>query len=153
MMNCQTARNLISAYIDCELSPDQRQGLRSHLHHCQECHLEYQQLLAVKNCLEETSYSALVEFDPLNALHVRIEQDRLAFIPENSKIYWSTRILMMTACLVAFFFATFMLFPIKSVSSKIARQQSSWSTSEGTIDQNISIDQPVTVYQASLILP
>lgn len=152
-MNCQTARNLISAYIDCELSPEQRQGLRNHLHHCQECHSEYQQLLTIKSYLEGSSCAAPVEFDSLNALHARIDQERLAFITENSKLYWSTRIFMMTACLAAFFLATFMLFPIKSVSSKIARQQPSWTGPESSIDQTISIDQPVTVYQASLIFP
>lgn len=146
-MNCTTVHNLISAYIDCELPLEQKQDMRHHLLNCNECSLEYQQLLAVKNCLENTS-NAPVEFDPLDALYDRIAAEHVAFVSQPSGLYWGSRILMMTACLLAFFCSTFLLFPNNSKS--LAQQQ---LYSPESLDQNISIDQSINVYQASLILP
>lgn len=150
-MNCQTVRNLISAYIDCELAPDQRNELRHHLFECAECENEYRQLLAIKKCLENSCQEPF-DYNCLSALYRRIENEKLSLIPENTKLYWGSRILMMAACLTAFFISTFILFPPKDqIPSHLARKQI--LNSEETIDQNISIDQSLNVYQASLVLP
>ncbi|HOP73901.1 MAG TPA: zf-HC2 domain-containing protein [Bacillota bacterium] len=148
-MNCLTVRNLISAYIDCELDPDQRRELRNHLFHCQECNQEYEQLVSIKNCLENSCQEP-IDFNLLEALYARIESEKIAIIPHPNGFYWGSRILMIAACLTAFFLATFMLYPLNQKST--AQNNLSFS-STGMMDQNITIDQPVNVYQASFVLP
>jgi anti-sigma factor RsiW len=150
-MNCQTVRNLISAYIDCELAPEQKNALRHHLFECSECECEYHQLLSIKKCLEDSCQESF-EFSSLSALYQRLEHERIALVPENIQLYWGSRILMMAACLFAFFFSTFMLFPpVNHNVTQLAQKQ--LLHSEESIDHNISIDQSVNVYQASLVLP
>lgn len=148
-MNCLTVRNLISAYIDCELDPEQRRELRNHLFSCQECNQEYEQLVSIKTCLENSCQEP-IDFNLLESLYARIETEKLTIIPQTNGFYWGSRILMMAACLTAFFLTTFMLFPINHKSSA---QTNLSLSSPGMMDQNITIDQPVNVYQASLVLP
>lgn len=50
-MMCTMAQRLISAYIDRELSEDDRSGVRRHLASCSECYATYQSTLALKNAL------------------------------------------------------------------------------------------------------
>jgi len=149
-MNCLTVRNLISAYIDCELDPEQKREFRNHLFHCPECNEEYEQLMSIKNCLENSCQEP-VDFNLLEALYARIEEEKLAITPQTDGFYWGSRILMTAACLTAFFLTTFMLFPMKQKST--AQTNLSFSSPGIMMDQNITIDQPVNVYQASWVLP
>lgn len=50
-MNCQKAGSLISAYLDRELSPEERRQLRLHLMECSECSDELQELEKIKGVL------------------------------------------------------------------------------------------------------
>lgn len=50
-MNCDKINNLISAYIDNELNAQEMSLIQFHLKNCEECTLEYQNLLEAKNIL------------------------------------------------------------------------------------------------------
>lgn len=50
-MNCRTAQNLISAYVDGELCGVEMLRLRDHLAQCKDCHAEVEELKAVKRLL------------------------------------------------------------------------------------------------------
>lgn len=58
-MNCNVVRNLLSAYVDSELSGNQMLAIRSHVSLCDECRVELDQLKAVK-----TGLSLLAEHQP-----------------------------------------------------------------------------------------
>jgi len=47
-MNCRKVQNLMSAYVDCELSGVDMLAVRRHLSECGECSLEFESLLTVK---------------------------------------------------------------------------------------------------------
>lgn len=50
-MNCQKVQNLISAYVDCELSGQDMLAVRHHLSKCDECNLEFESVLTIKRSL------------------------------------------------------------------------------------------------------
>ncbi len=66
-MNCQKARNLISAYLDGELGGQEMLAIRHHLNGCAECSGEYESLLAVKRMFGKLSPKR-----PVDDLAVRI---------------------------------------------------------------------------------
>ncbi|MGE5599852.1 MAG: anti-sigma factor family protein [Bacteroidota bacterium] len=50
-MNCQKASSLLSAYLDRELTVEERREIRLHLMHCDECHMELEELEEIKDAL------------------------------------------------------------------------------------------------------
>ncbi len=53
-MNCEECRNLISGYIDDELTPDQKEQFESHLAQCRACSSELEELLVQEKFLIES---------------------------------------------------------------------------------------------------
>lgn len=150
-MNCQTAQNLISAFIDCELDVDQKRELRNHIFNCRDCYYEYEQMSQFKNVMENI-YQEPVAFDTLTKLYARLEVERISILSPTNRFFWNNRLLLMTACLLFFFVSTFLLFPNTSKSNFRLANQKTTNLSD-SYDQNFSIDQSVNVYQASFILP
>lgn len=60
-MNCDKINSLISAYIDNELTAQEMQIVQFHLKNCEECVLEHQNLLEVKNLLGGLTKKSLPE--------------------------------------------------------------------------------------------
>ncbi|MHB0997958.1 MAG: anti-sigma factor family protein [Armatimonadota bacterium] len=54
-MNCHKIQNLLSAYVDCELSGLEMLAVRQHLSQCDECNTEFEQTLIVKRSLGAAS--------------------------------------------------------------------------------------------------
>ncbi len=61
-MNCENYRQWISGYVDEELDANQREQLEGHLHTCESCRRELEELVQMKESL------AMIQFkDPLDA--------------------------------------------------------------------------------------
>jgi hypothetical protein len=160
-MNCAHVQNLVSAFIDCELDAEEKRELRHHLFYCPECSTAYQELLDLKNFLQNMIPEPLY-FDPLNGLHLRLVNEERSLIRQFGRFFWFGRVGLVTACLSVFFLSTWFLFPVNrglaspnlvSNSESKPNPNSELKVSPIALDQDFSIDQSVTIYQASLILP
>ncbi len=165
-MNCAHVQNLISAFIDSELDAKEKRELRHHLFQCEECGATYQELLDLKNYLQNMIPEPL-DFDPLTNLHLRLAGEEHSFIRHFGRFFGFGRIGLVTACLSVFFISTWFLFPVKRASSLPSSGLANNSELKATattvnprvnaspvsMDQDFSIDQSVTIYQASLIIP
>lgn len=171
-MNCPHVQNLISAFIDCELDVEEKRELRQHLFGCPECSAGYQELLEIKECLQNITAVSL-HFDPIEDLHLRLTAEEHSLVRQVGKFFWLGRAGLVTACLTAFFLSSYFLFPASNLAgtSNLATTNNSTTnrpqpqmkvfgvpatpskTSPVAYDQDFSIDQPVNVYQASFVLP
>lgn len=150
-MNCAHAQALISGFIDAELDPEEKRELRQHLFSCPKCEVEYQQLLALKNCLNSLPAEPY-DFEPLLGLEKRLSEERLLF--NSYRRYWFKRIGLVAACLSAFFISTVLLFPAKREDTAgYLAEDSNLTVNPVSFDQNLAADQAVSVYQASLVQP
>lgn len=168
-MNCPHVQNVISAFIDCELDVEEKRELRQHLFSCPECNNDYEDLLQIKECLQNIAAVSL-HFDPLEDLRMRLSAEEHSFIRHAGKFFWLGRAGLVAACLSAFFLSTYFLFPGGSpgaanlTANDPARNRSQQTrafanpatpprTNPSAYDMDFSIDQPVTVYQASFMFP
>ncbi len=171
-MNCNHVQNLISAFIDDELSAEEKRELRSHLFFCSECHSEYQNLLKIKGCLNNLNQEQC-NYDPVVAFRLRIADAEHSFFQETNRFFMLGRLGLVTGCVTLFFFSTVALFPNSSSRSQLSKATPSqgelvpstkstvnrvealntFEAAIDSVDQDFSLDQPVTVYQASSILP
>lgn len=167
-MNCPHVQNVISAFIDCELDVEEKRELRQHLVYCPECNADYQELLQIKECLQNIAAVSL-HFDPLQDLHMRLSAEEHSIIRQAGRFFWLGRAGLVAACLSAFFLSTYFLFPGSSsgtnnlATTNLSRNQSQIrsfavpatppKTNPVTYDPSFSIDQPVNVYQASFLFP
>lgn len=150
-MNCHYTQNLISAFIDHELDSEEKRELRKHLISCAECNTEYQNLMRLKNCLENLA-PVNCSFDAAISLRTRLTCETQEFLPSPLRLIFIGRISMVAAGLLLFFLSTSALFPSRTSSSNLANRRSVF-LNPVAYDQNIAIDQSVTIYQASSILP
>lgn len=158
-MNCHHVQNLISAFIDRELESDEKRELRKHLMACAECEAEYHEFLILKDFLENVAAEPY-DFDPISNLQNRLLSGQHSFLTPSYRIIWFRRLSLIAACVTIYLFTAGLLFPVNQNISKLAENPNHvknpdhvLTTSVSTWDQNISIDQSVSVYQASLILP
>jgi anti-sigma factor RsiW len=169
-MNCPHVQNLISAFIDCELDVEEKRELRQHLFSCPECNNGYQELLEIKECLQNITAVSL-HFDPLEDLHLRLSAEEHSLIRQMGKFFWLGRAGLVAACLTAFFLSTYVLFPSGSMGTANLATNNSTRTqpqlrsfgvpatppktnvNPAAYDPDFSIDQPVSVYQASFVFP
>jgi Predicted transmembrane transcriptional regulator (anti-sigma factor) len=151
-MNCQHAQNLISSFIDRELSSDETRELRKHLFSCPECDREHQEILRLKSCLENIIQEP-IDFDPMQNLRSRMREEEFAFLPPSSKKIWVRRLSIVAACFAIYLVTSALLFPNNRAAAQLAIRHSELNSPPVAWDQNFSIDQSVSVYQASLILP
>ena len=156
-MNCSHVQILISAFVDCELDANEKREIRQHVVYCPECGVIYQELVEVKDYLQNIAAVPL-HFDPLQDLHLRLSNEEHSLIRQLGKFFWLGRVGLVTVCLTVFFVSSYFLFPVNQSSvNKLVVNHSVHSippvNPAAAIDQNFFIDQPVTVYQASFILP
>lgn len=173
-MNCNHVQNLLSAFIDNELSAEEKRELRRHLFFCAECHSEYQNILNIKDCLNNLNQERC-NYNPLEGFRLRVAAVENSFFEETNRFLILGRLGLVTGCVTLFFFSTVALFPNSSSrnqlaqytppSGEIAPPVNSITVNQmemsspivenpiDPIDQNFSLDEPVTVYQASSIFP
>jgi anti-sigma factor RsiW len=94
-MNCAPTRELLSAYIDGELPPDQATEIAEHLASCAACSRDYEAMLATVRTLRE----GLVRFHAPDLLRARVrtalreEQEEAVATPtvrRGSRVAWRT---------------------------------------------------------------
>jgi anti-sigma factor RsiW len=154
-MNCNSVQNLISAYIDYELEPREKRELRLHLFACSECSNEYQEILALKDFLQNIAEEPLT-FDPLSRLKARLVSEDRSLIRQVGKAFWLGRVGVVTACLGVFFTFTWIFYPVDQggANSNLAENHfNNLSLNPVSFDQNFTVDQSISVYQASLVAP
>jgi hypothetical protein len=171
-MNCNHVQNLISAFIDDELSADEKRNLRRHLFFCPDCHSEYENLLKLKDCLNNLNQEDC-NYDLLAGFKLRLAEAEHSFFQETNRFLMLGRLGLVTGCVTMFFFSTIALFPKGPSPSQLAQTPQPFEVAPTTdsatvnqvemstfiddgidsVDQNFSLDEPVTVYQASSILP
>ncbi len=152
MNNCQHVQNMLSSFMDRELTVDETRSIRKHLFSCPECDLEYQDILQMKNLLENIIPEPY-DFNPMDNLRCRIQAEENSFFPVSSKMVWFRRLSLVAACVAIYLVTTSILFPASQNSTRLAAQHSNLKNAPVSLDQNFSIDQSVSVYQASMILP
>jgi anti-sigma factor RsiW len=151
-MNCQHAQNLISSFIDRELSADETRELRKHLFSCPECDREHQEILRLKNCLENIIQEPY-HFDSVQCLRSRLLEEEYSFLQPANKRVWIRRVSIVAACFAIYLVTSALLFPAHRNTSELVLRRSELNSTPVSWDQNFSLDQSVSVYQASLILP
>ncbi|MGE5581926.1 MAG: anti-sigma factor family protein [Bacillota bacterium] len=151
-MNCNHVQNLLSSFCDRELSADETRELRKHLFTCPECDREYQELLMLKRYLENIVAEPL-DFDPMENLRARFLETECSFLPPSPKMVWLRRLSLVAACIAIYLVTTSLLFPPTQNGPKLAAERPRLLTAPVSWDQNFSIDQSISVYQASMILP
>lgn len=98
-MNCHKVQNLISAYVDCELSGMDMLAIRQHLSDCPECMSEFESLLKVKKAFgafnakcpsEDLSVRICRRLDlvpkPANERLLAVLQERFIFAPSRLRL-------------------------------------------------------------------
>ncbi|HEX3043842.1 MAG TPA: zf-HC2 domain-containing protein [Bacillota bacterium] len=153
-MNCNSVQNLISAYIDCELDAREKREFRLHLCTCSECTNEYQEILALKDFLQNIAAEP-VSFDPLSRLKGRLENEDRSLIRQVGKVFWFGRVGVVTACLGVFFAITWIFYPVDEGANRNMADNhiKNLSISPVSFDQNLTVDQSISVYQASYVVP
>lgn len=93
-MNCRSVKNLLSPYLDRELTGHQTLDIRAHLEACPNCRQELESLRRLKITVAE-----LPEFEPTAQLQARLSQ--IAASPSSAPMPSSTRSWRMPASLAA----------------------------------------------------
>jgi hypothetical protein len=122
---------------------------------CAECNAEYQQLLLLKNHMENLAAEPL-EVDFVAQLHMRIANEENFMFRPTRFFLWPTRFGLVAACIGLFFLTITFLFPSSDRQNGIPIAQKSIPRVEQSpvsYDQSLSIDEPVSVYQVSSIFP
>lgn len=115
-MNCHRVQNLLSSYLDQELSAEERREIRRHLFHCAPCSLLYDELTLVKDSLENLEPPA-AEDDLLKKVHL-YQEGRLL----KQTFLWGRRLVMTAAWILLFLFTSLLLFP-NSSGPELARKE------------------------------
>ncbi len=87
-MNCKQCNELLSQYIDLEVTPQDKVKIDQHLETCQACKTEYEELKAVSEMLKELPMKELPEgFEAeLHEKLVEASQEMKAPKPKNEKV-------------------------------------------------------------------
>lgn len=110
-MNCHRVQSLLSAYLDQELSAEERRLVRRHLFSCQACSQLYEELYIVKRSL------GALEAPGEKVDHLQRLERIIPYYPSfNSdlvrlSLFWGKRLLITAACLLLFLLTSLWLFP------------------------------------------
>lgn len=144
-MNCQKVQSLLSAYLDQELTAEERRIIRQHLFTCRACSLEYESLSLLKSSLGSLEPPAepkdllskilLAHGDSASAIAL----PRMTFSP------WAfgKRFVMAAACVFLFLGASVWLFP--TPKSNTMMTNAAPQTPPPTSEQVIMVKQVYTM--------
>ncbi|MGE5550170.1 MAG: anti-sigma factor family protein [Bacteroidota bacterium] len=114
-MNCQKASSLLSAYLDRELSPEERRQLRLHLMGCSECTEEMRELEELKATLSYLSVPAIPSVIPW--LRAQLAANAPAEAPVLAwQQPWFRRTCAVAALLLLFGLSSWLLLPQRRAS-------------------------------------
>lgn len=144
-MNCHKVQSLLSAYLDQELTTEERRIIRQHLFSCRACSLEYESLSLLKSSLGSLEPPAepdnllskvlLAHSGPISVATL----PRLAFNP------WAfgKKFLMTAACAALFLSASVWLFPTPQSNNMVVTN----SAPDRTEEKILLVNQVYTVNQ------
>ncbi|HHW12338.1 MAG TPA: zf-HC2 domain-containing protein [Firmicutes bacterium] len=126
-MNCHRVQSLLSAYLDQELSSEERRLIRNHLFNCPVCAQCFEELSRIKIFLGSLEpprpQSNLI--DDFFHYKLRVED----FIETNPWV-WGKRLALTAACIFLFLLTSFYMFPVNSTNHRIASQEVKYQTYE-----------------------
>ena len=126
-MNCHRVQSLLSAYLDQELSVEERRLIRNHLFNCPVCAQCFEELSRIKKYLgglePPRSQIDLVDHFLCYKLHVGDSVDTNPWV-------WGKRLTLTAACIFLFLLTSFYLFPVSSTNRRIAGQEVEYHTSD-----------------------
>ncbi|NLG84502.1 MAG: hypothetical protein GX493_07870 [Firmicutes bacterium] len=113
-MNCEKASRLLSAYLDHELTPEERRLLRLHLLACAECNEELRQLETIKGSLARLCVTSVPSFLPW--LRARLAEEEAILADEERPVFvwqqpWFRRTCAAVAFLLLFGLGSWLLSP------------------------------------------
>jgi len=136
-MNCHRVQSLLSAYLDQELSPEERRLIRNHLFNCSLCTTNYEELATVKSCLGNLE-------PPPTQLELLAQICRTNFRSAPSfrtaPLIWSKRLGLTAACVFLFLLTSFQLFPVNNNGMMVSKEATSPSTGKTTPYRLVSED-------------
>lgn len=104
-MNCHRIQNLLSSYLDQELSADNRRRVRKHLFQCSSCARFYEELTQVKRSLEN------LEPPPTTGdILQKVYFYRKGKLLEQT-VFWGKRLVLTAVWILLFLLTSFLLFP------------------------------------------
>lgn len=107
-MNCHRVQNLLSSYLDQELSAEERREIRKHLFVCAPCSRLFDELTLIKDSLESLE-PPVISGDLLRKVHLYREGRLL-----QETFLWGKRLAMTAAWILLFLLTAFLLFPNSS---------------------------------------
>jgi anti-sigma factor RsiW len=107
-MNCHRVQNLLSSYLDQELSAEERREIRKHLFACAPCSRLCNELTLIKDSLENLEPPA-ISGDFLRKVHLYREGRLL-----QKTFVWGKRLTMAAVWILLFLLTAFLLFPNSS---------------------------------------
>lgn len=110
-MNCQKASNLLSAYLDSELTPEERRLLRLHLLACTECADELHELEQIKVTLGKLSIVNVPAVLPWLRIHLAAAGSVEEPQPFVWQYPWFRRTCAVAALLLLFGLSSWLLSP------------------------------------------
>ncbi len=117
-MNCHRVQNLLSAYLDQELSSEERRLVRNHIFHCPVCSESYEELNTLKNYLGNLEPPTP---EPQSILNFSLMFPE-SMDPHYHTLFWGKRLLLTGSCIFLFLVTSFSLFPVTAPTG-VARQQ------------------------------
>lgn len=110
-MNCFRVQSLLSAYVDQELSTEDRRLMRAHLFNCPECSREMESLVLVKNLMGRLS-APEIPGDSLRLVHEELRGMVNPNFNSSGLPFFHMRHIMMTAaCISLFLMTSTLIFP------------------------------------------
>ena len=113
-MNCVKMNNLLSAYLDHELTPEERRQLRLHLIDCHQCVDELRELEEIKEalgCLDVVRIPSIIPWLEARLNAGQGEEPTPVFIWQHP---WFRRTCMVAALLLLFGLSSWLLLPDKN---------------------------------------
>lgn|SRR5690554_3967200 len=104
-MNCHRIQNLLSSYLDQELSADSRRLVRKHLFQCSSCARLYEELTQVKRTLGNLEPPS----SPGDILQ-KVYFYRKGKLLEQT-VFWGKRLVLTAVWILLFLLTSFLLFP------------------------------------------
>lgn len=136
-MNCHKVQSLLSAYLDQELTTEERRIIRQHLFTCRTCSLEYESLSLLKSSLGSLEPPAEPDNLLARVLLVHNGPISVATLPRLALNPWTfgKKFLMTAACAALFLSASVWLFPTPQ-SNMVVTNSAPYRTEEDILMVN-----------------
>ena len=129
-MNCHRVQNLLSAYLDQEISSEERRLIRNHIFKCPTCSKSYEELSNIKSFLGNLEPPTLEMNSPPN-FSLSLEEI-IAHDFSNNPLMWGKRLFLTSGCVFLFLLTSFYLFPVNEPNNLVKKQELSSPSSNST---------------------